>query len=147
MAHRDVVRGGRQPPHLNWDLPSVTGTYSSSPFGHAIYSARAGILIFLTPSCPELQPRTEIPGVHASVRGQRDGCQQDAGSIAVPGCPSQCRARLQVRQLAEPRHHQNHVPRRPRRPAVKQATGGMATGQAVTGEASGWNTVPSTQIR
>lgn len=84
--------------------------------------------------------------MHASVRGQRDGCQHDAGSILFR-CAHLIGVLDRSQRRSRPRHHRNNVPAGPRRPAIRQATGGLIGDQAMFGAASGWNTVPSTQIR
>ncbi len=99
------------------------------------------------PHCYRRRLHLRSSRVHASVRGQRDGCQHDAGSMQF-----RCAHLIGVldvdRQQSSPRHHRNHVPGGPRRPAVRQVTAGNAFFQAARGTAvSDRKSVSSTHIR
>lgn len=93
------------------------------------------------------------PRVHASVRGQRDGCQHDAGSIRCPMCLSHRRARPRSATVLTTASIGTASPWGPRRPALRQAStaafdlanGGQA--DMAAGGTSDWNTVPSLHIR
>lgn len=60
---------------------SVTGTVQSSAFAHSNRSAKAVLPVLFDASCFLSRLSLEILRVHASVRGQRGGCQHDAGSM------------------------------------------------------------------